>query len=373
MNEVGVYGVAPIPILVAALALCVGTPCVAQHSSWAEYRPEHYLTGQGRSTDPDAQERLAEAESGALAALSRSIRTHVTSTFETLRREDPEKYEEVTHVHNSATSRIEVIGIEPLLLHEEGDTLYAFAYMSREKAKRDHYALAESLAEEIHEKLDTATRFAHDNRRRDALRTYSEAYPLLARLEDALAVLLVVGGAPPDIPFSRPGIEEQVANLEDAPVYSLADAAQLLIERLERSGELGARVHTKPFTYARSDFASPFSHHLHQLMDSQLGARSIEGTRSFRPKGVDYALEAGRQSNATTALFGTYQEVGDAVYMYARAMDVESGLRVAAADVAIPKTLVVQSNLELKPQNFLQALADSRLGSEPRKPLHFTG
>jgi hypothetical protein len=254
---------------------------------------------------------------------------------------------------------IEVSGVEPVLHYEDGDTLHALAYVSREKAKQDHYTRATDLAQQIHQTLDVAARLARDNHRQDALRAYAEAYPLLDRLEDALAVLLVVGGTPPEIPFSRPEIEEHVANLEDSPVHSLRDATQVLLSRLDRSGAVGSRVQVRAFTYARSDFASPFSHHLHQLLASGLAGRVVEGTKSFRAKGADYALEAGRQSNANTALFGTYQEVGDAVYLYARVVDIETGQRVAAADVAIPKTLVVQANLELKPQNFLQALEDA--------------
>lgn len=359
MRDVDIPGVVARTALVAALMLGACQLSAAEPASWAQYRSSRYMSGQGVSDNPDRRQRLAEAESDALAALARSVRTHVTSKFETLRREDPQKYEEVTQVHNSSTSMIEVSGVEPVLHYEDGDTLHALAYINREKAKQDHYALATDLSAQIHQTLDAAARLASASRRQDALSAYADVYPLLERLEDALAVLLVVGGAPPDMPFSRPAIEEEVANLEDAPVHSLKDATQVLLSRLDRSGAVGSRVQVRAFTYARSDFASPFSHHLHQLLASDLSGRVVEGTKSFRAKGTDYAREAARQSNAETALFGTYQEVGDSVYLYARVVDIETGQRVAAADVAIPKTLVVQANLELKPENFLQALEDA--------------
>jgi hypothetical protein len=346
---------------IVAIALVVSTASASEPLAWIHYGANQYLTGRGMSDNPNARERLAEAENDALAALSRSIRTHVTSEFETLRREDPEKYEETTRVHNSATSMIEVSGVEPVLRHADGDVLHTLAYISREKARRVHHGLATSLARDIHAQLDVAARLAEADRRQEALRSYASVYPLLERLEDALAVLLVVDGAPPEVPFSRSEVEENVARVENAPVNSLRDAAQVLLSRLRRSGKLGARVHTRAFTYARSDFASAFSHHFQRLMASELGPKAVEGTKSFRAKGIDYALEVGRQSNATSALFGTYQEVGDAVHVYARAVDTNTGKRVAAADVAIPRSLVVQSNLDLKPQNFLQALEDSGL------------
>lgn len=345
--------------LVVALTTAVAASCLAEPVTWRQYTADRYLTGRGVSDNPVARERLAEAENDALASLARSIRTHVTSEFETLRREDPDTFHEVTQVHNSASSMIEVSGVEPVLTHADGNGMHALAYISREKAKRVHYDLASSLAEEVHGKLDAAAQLAKEGRRLDALRSYAEVYPLIERLEDALAILLVVGGAPPEIPFTRSELEEDVARVERAEVHSLRDAAQVLMGRLERSGSLGSHVYMRPFTYARSDFASAFSQHLHQLMRSELGPREVEGTRSFRAKGADYALEAGRQSNATAALFGTYQEVGDTVHVYARAVDTKTGQRVAAADVAIPKRIVVLSKLELKPQNFVQALADS--------------
>ena len=347
-------------LLVVGSALVVGmTVASTEPAAWRQYRADRYLIGRGMSDNPNARERLAEAENDALAALSRSIRTHVTSEFETLRREDPEKYEEITQVHNSATSMIEVSGVEPVLVHHEGETLRALAYVRRDEAQRVHYELADALAQEIHDKMQAAGRLAQANDRQGALKAYADAYPLLARLEDALAVLLVVGAPPPEIPFSRAELEERVAEVEKAEVHSLDDAAQVLLARLDRSGSLGSRVQARAFTYARSDFGSPFSHHFHQLMTSKLGNRAVEWTGSFKPKGIDYALEVGRQSGATAALFGTYQEVGDAVHVYARAVDVNTGARVAAADVAIPKTLVVQANLDVRPGNFLQALADS--------------
>jgi hypothetical protein len=326
------------------------------------YTSDRYLVGRGFSDHPDAKERGSEAQNDALAMLSRSIRSHITSHFETLRRENADAFSETTEVLNTSTSDIEVSGVH-FETSREGKWLHVLAHISYEEARNVHSAIATRWAREASDQLQSARQLVEEGEHARARQAYARVFPLIAHIDDAVAVLIAARGAAPELPFTRSQVVAEAEALEDAPVSSLADAADRLVHRLADSGVLGARIRIKPFTYARTDFSSPFSYHFYRLLESQLGDRVVVLDGGFKPKSIGYTREESRLSGAETILIGTYRETEDAVYVSARGIGADMTLR-ASADIMIPKTLIVGEKLSLRPQNYLQAQQDAGLIAE---------
>ncbi len=340
------------------LALAVLSGARSEPPEWRSYPPELYLLGRGVSADPDAQERLQQVKDDALADLVKSVRVKVTSEVRIQRREDEHAFESLVECQSTSSASMEIHGVQ-FLTSEEGGMLEALAYLARDDAARIHHAQADKLTRSIYAQLDNARRLAHEGKHTDALNTYSSVYPLYGQLEDAQAVILVAGSTVPETDFSRESIAREVDALEDAPLASLDEAARLLVRRLDRSDQVGDQVLVQPFTYAETQFPSPFSRHFLRMIETLLSGRTVEQVRSAQPKSIDHVREVARQSGAKTVLRGAYREVGDIVRVYALVVDIETGKRVSAADVAIPKTLVVEENLDLRPQNFEEAQLDA--------------
>ena len=142
---------ATLPTTMVALILLgslTSTPELsAQPRLWAVYTSDRYLVGRGFSDHPDAKARQSQAQTDARAMLSRSLRSHITSHFETLRRENADAFSETTEVLNTSTSDIEVSGVH-FETSREGKWLHVLAHISYEEARKVHSAIATRWARE---------------------------------------------------------------------------------------------------------------------------------------------------------------------------------------------------------------------------------
>jgi hypothetical protein len=340
------------------LAVC-SSATRSEPGGWDEFTPDLYLVGRGSSAHPDATARRALARDDALAMLSRSVKARVVSRSETVRTERPDGYQESAQIHNMSTSSIEVRGTR-FLEQAAPERLDVLAYISHEEARRVHYGLADDVLRDLAERVGRARSLAEGGDRAEALNVYARAFPLLPRLDDVRAVLIAAGGQSPDLPFTRASIAREMTALEGGRVSSMKDAVGLLVLRLEKSGTLGDRLYVKPFTHEDTGFASPFSKRVHRLMEMELGSRIGVANGPFAPKSADYAREEAFHTNADTVLSGTYEETGDGVSVFVRAVGSDNQL-LASAEVIVPKTLVVEERLALQPDNYAQARQDAAL------------
>lgn len=347
-----------------AILICLGnffsTSVWAQPSAWSQYTPDHYLLGRGISGSPDRQDRLKEAREDARADLVKSIRVHISGRVQVYQREDEQAFQSLVESQNVSAAAMEILGVK-YLTEEEEDWTNALAYLSNEDARRLHRAGAAKLVQEIEDQLDRARQLAKEGKGSAALQAYAEIYPPLGRLEDYLTILLVAGGEVPERPFSRNAIKQEIEEVENAPLTSLKEAAERLIRRMDHSGALKGRILVQSFVYGETEITSPFSRHFRRLLEVVLGNRPVAMTRSFRPRGTDTVREAGRQSNAALVLRGSYKEVGENIEIYALVVDIQTGQRVAAADIVMPGKLVAAAHLDLKPQNFATVLEEGRI------------
>ncbi|MBM3216013.1 DUF4384 domain-containing protein [Candidatus Poribacteria bacterium] len=320
--------------------------------------PTVYLLGKGISTATDPQDRVREAREDARADLVKSIRTVVQSEYLRRKEEIGERFESVAVSQTVSTASMEIAGVQ-YRLRDEGKTTYALAYVDREEAKRLHYEIADRTAQEISAALENARRLAHAGRRDEALRAYAAIYPLLARLDDALAVLLVVHGEPPTVPVASSTVDAEIDQVENAAPTSLADAAALLVRRLDRCAPMGSAVLVQTPVYSSASFSSPFASHFRRLIEVALGPRAVPMTTSFQARGVDTRRDAARQSSARVLLRSAYVESGEDIEIIGFADRVETAERVGSARVVLPRALAVEANLDTRPQNFAEALADS--------------
>jgi len=220
--------------------------------------------------------------------------------------------------------------------------------------------------------LDEARRHEEVHQTADALKAYLRLYPLLARREEAQAVMLALadlssagqeldrtgaGGV-----LSRTEVDAAIERLTAKDFHSVTDGAAALAFRLGQQIPSGRCVLVLPFTYGETRFTSRFSRYLAQVVSHKLadaGLRPVRAGTGYRPQSTDHHREQARQAGANVTVSGPYVKQRSSIVVFAQATEVQSGKTLAAADVEVALSLVEHEGLDFLPQNFARALQDA--------------
>jgi len=338
-----------------------------------DYPRRQYLIGLGMGTGEDRVECVQVAEENARSNLIKSIRTRISSEFMVETAETTQRIDEFAQSRVVSNASLEVDGIQIVQRQHKGNTAYALAVLPKLEGRQRHTGKMARLDQKITRGFKEGRRYEEAGQTEDALRTYLRMYPLLVRREEAQAVLLALGD------FSSAAFQE-LDELEEQGVISRTDvdaaierltakdfgtvdaAAASLAFRLGRQLVPGKRVLVLPFTYAETKFTSPFSRYLAQVVNQKLAdaeMRPVQPIRGFQPKTMDHQRELARQAGADVVIRGPYVEKGHVLKVFALVSEVQSGRKVAAADVEVERVLLEQEHLDFLPQNYQRALQDA--------------
>jgi hypothetical protein len=240
---------------------------------------------------------------------------------------------------------------------------HAYAFVEKNKLK-DFYS---KIIANQRETIANLARIAADNAESgqiiDAIERWLKVYSMFAEYKriSSISYLLGLSYDPirqNGITLSLESINNEIEKLEKAPINSFAEAALLLIERLEKVSQGKLILISEPFTYGNSGLTSAFSIQLIKeieialaIQDSKLSIVQLKTAKESRV-------------NPQALLTGWYVEQGNNLAISVYIVSTTTGKILSGAQVKIPLKLIERMGLSYKPRNFLQALADDRLLSE---------
>lgn len=332
-----------------------------------------YLIGVGVGTSADEAERVQLAEENARCNLIKSIRTQISSEFIDKTTETSQRVDVYTQSRVVSNAALEVDGIQIARREKGGKTTYALAVLDKAKGRQAHTAKLERLNQQIEQGFAEAKRTEEAGRIEHALKTYLRLYPLLTSREETQVILLALedfaAAAFRDLDQlegkaerTRTNVDIAVERLTQTDFRTLDDAVVVLAFRLAQQLHADRRVLVLPFTYGETRFHSPFSRYLartlsHKLVDA--GLQPVQAVRGFNPKSVDHRREQAQQSGAELVITGSYLEKGDRLKVFALLSEVQTGKKVAAADLELSQSLIRNEQLDILPLNYQQALQDA--------------
>jgi len=338
-----------------------------------EYPRRRYLIGLGMGTGEDKAERMQVAEENARSDLIKSIRTQISSEFIDETTETSQRMDVYVQSRVVSNASLEVDGIQIVQRKHEGNTAYTLAVLPKLEGRRRHVEKMDYLDPEISRGFKQAKQFEEAGQTEEALKAYLQLFPLLTRREETQAVLLALGdfstAAFQELDeleeqgiISRTDVDAAIERLTAKDFGTVDDAAAALAFRLGRQLSPGQRVLVLPFTYAETRFTSPFSRYLAQVVNQKLAEaemRPVQPIRGFQPETMNHQREQARQAGAEVVIRGPYVEKDHVLKVFALASEVQSGRKVAAADVEMERVLLEQEHLDFLPQNSQRALQDA--------------
>ncbi|MFH1009521.1 MAG: LPP20 family lipoprotein [Candidatus Latescibacterota bacterium] len=332
-----------------------------------------YLIGVGVGTSANEQERMQLTEENARSNLIKSIRTQISSEFVDKTTETSQKVDVYTQSRVVSNAALEVDGIGIVRREKGKHTAYAIAALDKGEGRQRHAAKLVRLNQEIEGGVSEARRHEETGRMEQALKAYLRLYPLMNSREECQVILLALEDfastafreldqLEKKAEWTRTDVDAAVERLTEGNFGTLDDAVAALAFRLGRQLDADQRVLVLPFTYGETRFHSPFSRYLaqalsHALVDAAL--QPVEAARGFNPKGADHRREQAQQAGADLVIGGSYLDKGDRLKIFALVSQVQTGKKVAAADLELAQSLIRDEQLAILPQNYQQALEDA--------------
>ena len=240
---------------------------------------------------------------------------------------------------------------------------YAFVSASRQTIGKSYRKEADALREEITTHIKNARRLAQNSERTKALAEYLACYSLFEKLKSAESILAGIemdkafaelDGTIKKDEISIAWVQEEADKLVERPLTSLDDAAWRLLYTLKpQTGSDVKRVTVLPFMYQETRFSSPFARYMAKLMEGQMQEVASWESAEITNQTDDKVQEP-------VILTGSYWEQPAGLKILAVLKRVSDGIVLAGTVTIIPKSIIDESKLDLKPQNFKEALNDQR-------------
>ena len=319
---------------------------------------ERYFTGYGQAVlGSDAEQCRRLAVDQAKSALIQSVSVSIKSSGSTRLVQKGEEASESVSSAVESVSALDIKGLKTEFFSEpKKDRCHALAAAGKADLAAAYGAKSESLRGEVAALVSDARRAESSGDRSKALERYLDARAKLADFQDARSIAALAGGKPPESSSPLPGAGElraAINRLAERPVKTLEDAAWLLAFGLKSASDLpDARVQVQPFTFRDTKMTSPLSRYLKEALESRLAEA---------PRWTVVAPKPGQASAAAFLLTGTYWEQAGSVRLVARLRRLEGGAFAAAAEAEVPAAVLAAAKLDLKPENYKDALRDQGL------------
>ena len=359
------------------LLICLQSvsPIFAQTPDWVEgngqcsrYPAQTYLVGFGASKQADSQnmsETIQAALSVARKNLIERVRVTVSSSATSRVEETDRSLMKSFGSLTNTSSCLELQGLESETHYDPNEsTGYALAYIKKQNLVEDYARKLEKGRSQVIENLESGKRYATGGNRQKALETYLACYPLLQGMEEAEAILFVVGEdvrmrshasyAMNDLSLAAQ-VRAAVEHVMNTPVSSLDDAAWYLAYCLSQSsGVQGRTVSIDYPCYQDSRMGSRFSQYFRQ----SLVHKAAEIAKLKVHEGLNPVNEGESQPEYVVSC--NYWPQSEGTRLLASLMKMSDGKITGGAEVVIPDNLIKKARLSLVPDNFAEAASDQK-------------
>ena len=358
----------------------------AQSPDWVEnygksnrYPASFYLTGfglaqMGKDLNLSECKQMAtdDAKSVLIQSIRVKIRSEVTSNVKVINARVSEYFSSVTQ----STSSIEITGLE-IEHYKSKDACYSLAFVNKEKLTSIYSKKASVLRETIGGHLQNAMRYEDAGRKTEALNEYLLCYPLFRMLEEVQSIVVVSRSASArafsdlDKEISSDNVNirqlnEAVQKLIQRPLKTPDDLAWYLVysinKQLDKNDE---NLLVVPFSYQDTKMGSPFSRYFKELMESKITELTdlnvVQLMTVVNPKTRNIAQEFVAASGAAQVMTGTYWEQPEGIKFLIIVRRVSDSQIIASSEALISYQALETANLDIKPQNFKDALSDQNI------------
>ena len=322
-----------------------------------QFPEDDFITGFGFSENNNTTDRIRLAEQNAFSDLSSRFLVRIQSELTTIQRETSEtSFSDVSNTI-SVSTQLTLLGAE--IYHwddAKNKQAYALAVMEINKAFSQYSSHIDDLESQIDTLISLAEKAEKNGDLKSALMYYRKALPLYAEYGETRLIINMLRGEKPfsssafkneKLKYTISEIEGKIYKNITENITSLKSAAVSIVEQIHEQAPERIPVKNYPLTYHDSDFPSEFSGVLMRLLETEL-------TSYFN------VIDA----NSTTfayLLTGTYWLDNEKVHVYISLADPANGKKSAAAIVTFLRIFPENEGVALLPQNFEQAMEDSRI------------
>lgn len=330
---------------------------VKNNGKSARYPSPGYLSGYGmalRQTAESDQEALNKAFELARKALVEQVAVSIRSTTDMTT--SNVKANESFNVATQAYSNMDLEGLQRENHFDKGKGYaYAFAYVPRENLLKLYADRVEKLATEAASAYKNAQTSEANGNKSQALNEYLDALGDLHKLDEANTILRALGGNKRDAgELSVSVVREKINGLYNKPINNLDDLGFFVAYCVKNViKDVKGNAVVTALTYQDTKYTSTFSRYFQNTMQTKLG--EVTNLRVITPNTNGTGSDALAEAGADVVLVGSYWELGDNIKVIYTLRKVRDGKIIASAEKAIPASFLKEANLEIKPQNFIDA------------------
>ncbi|MGA9406408.1 MAG: DUF4384 domain-containing protein [Bacteroidota bacterium] len=343
--------------------------CFADIPDWvknqgrsARFPDELYITGFGMAKleDNDKAKCQKLSEDNAKANLVQKVRVTIQSTVVSQAEEKSGKYAEYFSSAVQSSSTLSLRGLDILSYYDDdAEMCYSFAYAEREKIFSLYEAKEKECRDIVQQHLQSGAAYEKSKERGKAIAEYLACYPAFQQLEEAEAVCAAVqssidkafAGLGKDVEedqvrISR--INQAIAALVQKPLESLDDLAWYLTYCLkEQIPSQRYKILVTPLTFRDTKMGSPFSRYFQHMFEPVVVSSA------------EWEL-VGDGAAADLIAVGTYWDEAGGLKFIMSLRNKADNRTVASVERFVPDSIIQRTNLDIKPQNFEQALSDQK-------------
>jgi hypothetical protein len=368
-------------VLVPATVLSADFPdWVANHGKSLRYPDATFLVGYGIAQERGEVDRtrcMQLATDHGKRNLVEKIRLTIQNTVISKSVEHDNTISSYFSTATQSTSALELQGLEVEMYYNDIDkTCHALVFVNREKLERIYRVQASRLREGIRDHLVAGKRNEEANERTKALDEYLACYPLFRRLEEAEAVITALPGSMmttfAELEASIKNDQASVGVVRQAvdrvirkPLATIEDLCWYLVYCLKKQvGTDVKSVLVAPFMYQDTRMGSSFSRFFGQTLQSKVVEIAqwevVQGPINAQPRSGDRDMQPGAAGGQPYVLTGTYWEQPHTTRFTAVMRRLSDGAIVASTEALIAGRVVRATRLNIKPENFKEALSDQR-------------
>lgn len=383
-----------LPAIILLMALTVearGKPdWVKNFGESKKYDRDKYIIGFGSAAGSSSMASESAQDNARFDAAS-TIVVDIRGRILTVKEEAQQEFSQhLSSITESSTS-LKLMGLN-IETHEDDDppTAYALAFVSNADLKRVYSARKSELLRQIRQITIDAEEAEGNSQKLEAATKYLSLYPLYEELKEAETILLVVGhSASVENAFMElnratgniqaevkplmmwSAVSKKIDQLLLDPPVNVDDVAKSIIIQLSRQvGDMNGQALIMPFTYQDKKMTSLFARYLRSAIKKELGKMSdlkwevVSLATDFKPTTRETTSELARASGAQWVLSGTYWEQDDKIKVMSSLRDVDTKKVLAGADILFDKEILAVSGIDLRPENYDQALQEQSAFSE---------
>ena len=361
-------------IIIASLCAAVTLSFAGDIPDWVKNQgksirfPESlYLTGFGMAKltkDVDRQSAASIAAGYARANLVQRVRVSIQSTITAATEETEKKLSQYFSSTTQSTSALDIEGLGGQeYFDEDAGTFYSFVFVERGQLAATYSKRIGDTRAHIQQRIASAKKYEESGERSKALEECLQCYPLARVQEESRSILAIVRPLLHDAMLEKNISQDEITSADvraavdrliQKPLTSLVDLSWYIAHCLKIQVQRDTfRVVVAPLTYQDTKMGSSFARFFRQGLEA-----SIVNVAHWEVISPDAA------EKEAYLISGTYWEQKDGIKFILSLRSLVTGRTIASVEKTVSAALVESSGLELKPQNFAEAMSAQKQFSQ---------